>query len=80
VSIDDKIARVRQIVADTLFLTLDDVDANATQENLKNWDSIQHLNVVLALEQAFQVRFPPEDFQTMISVKTIVENLQKKGV
>ena len=79
-SIDDKIARVRQIVADTLFLTLDDVDANATQENLKNWDSIQHLNVVLALEQAFQVRFPPEDFQTMISVKTIVENLQKKGV
>jgi len=80
VSIDEKIDRVRQIVADTLFLTLDDVDENATQESLKNWDSIQHLNVVLALEQAFQVRFPPEDFQTMISVKTIVENLEEKSV
>lgn len=79
-SIDEKIDRVRQIVADTLFLTLDDVDENATQESLKNWDSIQHLNVVLALEQAFQVRFPPEDFQTMISVKTIVENLEEKSV
>lgn len=77
---DNTTTRVRQIVADTLFLTLDDVDEKATQESLKNWDSIQHLNVVLALEQAFQVRFPPEDFQTMNSIATIVENLQGKGV
>lgn len=72
--------QVRQIIADTLFLALDEVGEDASQETLKNWDSLQQLNLVLALEQTFAVRFKPEEFTLMSSVGKILEQLAAKGV
>lgn len=72
--------QVRQIIADTLFLSMNEVGEDASQETLKNWDSLQQLNLVLALEQSFGVRFKPEEFVGMTSVDKIIDQLKTKGV
>lgn len=76
---NEKLDRVRRIVADTLFLSVDEITADSSRDTVRNWDSVQHLNVVLALEQSFGVRFTPEDFTAMTSVSDILENLASKG-
>lgn len=75
-----KTDQVRQIIADTLFLSIEEVGEEASQDTIKNWDSLQQLNLVLALEQSFGTRFHPEEFAVMTSVEKIIEQLNAKGV
>ena len=75
-----KSEQVRQIIADTLFMSLEEIDDDASQDSVRNWDSLQQLNLVLALEQTFNVRFKPEKFAAMTSVEKILEQLGLKGV
>ena len=74
-----KSKQVRQIIAETLFMSLEEIDDDASQDSVRNWDSLQQLNLVLALEQTFNVRFKPEEFAVMTSVKKVLEQLRLKG-
>jgi len=47
------------------------IDADASQETCDKWDSLQHLNIIVALEDAFDVSFEPEDIAKMKSVQDI---------
>jgi len=52
----------------------DDLDS----DSLEAWDSVQHLTLVLALEQAFRVRFTPENISELKSVPAIKAALEDK--
>jgi acyl carrier protein len=80
VTITVKSEQIRQIIADTLFMPLEKIDEDASQDSIRNWDSLQQLNIVLALEQTFNVRFKPEEFSAMTSVEKILDQLGRKGV
>ena len=71
--------QIRQIIADILFMSLEEISPDASQDSVRNWDSLQQLNLVLALEQTFNVRFKPEEFNVMTSVEKIIEQLNLKG-
>ena len=73
-----KSEKVRQIIADTLFMSLEEIGEDASQDSINNWDSLQQLNLVLALEQSFNVHFKPEEFAIMTSVEKILEQLSLK--
>lgn len=45
----------------------DDLSLDALDE----WDSIQHLTLILTLEQVFKVRFSPEQYGKLTSVRAI---------
>jgi acyl carrier protein len=44
-----------------------------------NWDSVQHLNFVLALEEALAIQLEPEDIEQIRSVGDAIRVVQKKG-
>ena len=71
--------RVRQIVADVFNLPLDQVHVDSSPDNIETWDSLQHLNVVLALEQEFGTQFTPEEIEQLLSVELIVALMEEKG-
>ena len=73
---DDCLLQVRQIVADIFGVPIDSVTADSSPESIENWDSMAHLNLVLSLEQAFGVNFPPDEIAELISVSAIVERVQ----
>ena len=45
----------------------DDVD----QTRLESWDSVQHINLIVELEQRFNIDFEPEEIAEMISLDRI---------
>ena len=47
------------------------IDADTSQETCDKWDSLQHLNIIVALEEVFDVSFEPEDIAKMKSVQEI---------
>ena len=60
---------VRQLAADILKRPIDDIPVAATRESVPGWDSMAHLNLVLALEQHFDIQFLPDEMLQMLTVE-----------
>ena len=71
--------KVRQIVADILDIDVNAVSLASSPDTIESWDSMQHLNLVLALEQTFGVTFVPEEIETMTTVGRIVDVVDAKA-
>jgi acyl carrier protein len=70
--------RVRGIVADVLRVPADQISRQSSPETLASWDSVQHLNLILALEQEFTLQFEPEEMDEMSSIDHILAVLERK--
>ena len=71
-------AQVRQIISDVLNVPVERLVDDASPQSIENWDSVQHLNIVLALEEGLKVQLDPEDIEAMKNVASIVTLVQDK--
>lgn len=60
-------------------LGVEGLDATCSQTTCEAWDSLHHLNLVVELEDAFDVTFEPEEIARMKSVEIIKQLLIAKG-
>jgi acyl carrier protein len=60
--------RVLGIAADVLQLDSATLTADSSPETIEAWDSVQNLNLVLALEEAFGFEFAPEEMDQMKTI------------
>ena len=66
---------------DNVFKTtlgIDAVPAGLSQKNCEAWDSVNHLNLILALEAEFGVAFEPEEIAAMQDLETVKKQLAAK--
>jgi acyl carrier protein len=69
---------VRQLAADVFSVPLEQITLESSSDSIGNWDSLQHLNLVLGLEQAFDLEFAPEEIERMVTIETIVALVDQK--
>jgi acyl carrier protein len=72
--------RVRGIFSDIFQVPLDEIRPESSPDTIPNWDSLQHLNLVLALEQEFNMQFNPEEIEQLLSVELVAALLNEKRV
>ena len=51
-----------------------------TAKDVSGWDSFNHINLIVALEDAFQITFTTEEMASMANVGDLIRILQAKGV
>ena len=66
--------QIKQVIKDTL--NLGDVPDDISQKNCVEWDSMHHLQLVVALETEFDISFEPEDIGSMKSLSEIEEKIK----
>jgi acyl carrier protein len=71
--------QVRAVAADVFQVPTERITPDSSPEVLESWDSVQHLNLVLALEQEFGIQFEPEEMDRMKTVGSIAELVQSKA-
>ncbi len=52
-----------------------DVDLTSSRDNLYQWDSLKHIEIVFALEDEMGIRFAEEELAELDSVSDIVERI-----
>ncbi len=70
--------QVRSIAGDVLHVPVAKLSADSTPESIESWDSVQHLNLVLALESQFGIEFEPEEIDQMKSIGKIAALVERK--
>ena len=71
---------LKQVIATMLNVDASKIDEDSSMDNLPNWDSLRHMNLVLALEEEFKVTIPDEDAGNITSYKLIKLVLNELGV
>jgi acyl carrier protein len=70
--------QIRSIASDLFGIPIDKITAASTPETIETWDSIQHLNLVLALEEKFGVQLSPEEIEQLKSIGEVIEIVESK--
>ena len=71
---------VFKIISQVMNVPLEQLNEDSSPDTVDNWDSLKHMNLVLALEEEFGVTFSDEEIVELLSVEIIIETLKEKGL
>jgi acyl carrier protein len=74
---DEIKTRARAALAKALKVPAETITDNASQMDLSDWDSVRHMNVVLALENDFGIEFEDAELPTLTSLPLLVAAVEK---
>lgn len=69
--------RARDALAKALKVDPQTIGDHASQMDLSNWDSVRHMNVVLALENDFGIQFEDADLPKLTSLPLLVAAIER---
>jgi acyl carrier protein len=74
------IEQISEVFARELGVTADEFDIDLRYGDLPEWDSMTHMNIVVALEVRFAITFNSEEIPGLSSIRAIESALRRKGV
>ncbi len=70
---------LRDIVADTLEISPDEVTPELSTDSAESWDSFRHLQLILSIEGEYGVQFDPGQVPDLTTVAKLQAALEQKG-
>lgn len=68
---------VKQIMAAVFEMDVETIKNDASQKSISKWDSLEHLNLIVELEEKFDMSFDPEDIANMVTLESIVSTIDR---
>jgi len=72
--------RLASVLANVFGLRADEIVIELTKDNLGSWDSLKQMDLVVSLEQEFNIALEIPDIIKMNSVGQIIDVLANKGI
>jgi acyl carrier protein len=63
---------VKEVMTVVLNIELAKVDDGMSMDNTPGWDSANHINLILALEEEFSISFEVTEIELMVSYDEII--------
>ena len=71
--------KIETLFKNTFNIKDEDI-SKASQNNLKNWDSINHMNLILAIEKEFDITLDNNDVIKLSNFRTCFQLIKNKLV
>ena len=68
---------IREIMSKVFEIDVSEISTNANQKEIMKWDSLQHLNLIVEIEDKYDISIDPEDISAMVTVEKIIEVVNK---
>ncbi len=62
----------------TNVLEVDAISEEDSAQTIRTWDSVRHLNLILALEEKFGLSFEADEIPALVSVRAIAQALDRR--
>lgn len=63
-------------ILENILETKVDENTNLSMENCKNWTSLVHIDIIMSLEEEFEIKFNKEDLSLLKSQNALLEKIQ----
>lgn len=72
--------KIKEIMSNVFNVPVEEITTDSSPDTIETWDSLSHMNLILALEQNLGVSFTPEETIEMMSYELILYTLNEKGL
>lgn len=72
--------KLKQVIADVLQVDASTIDDDTSVDTVESWDSLRHLNLILAIEEEFDVSFTEDQTVEVLNYPLIKIVLGEHGV
>ncbi len=72
--------QLRDAMATALKVNTGTITPKSAQGDFAAWDSMGHVHLMVALEDAFGIALEIEDFMNLTSVQSILDYLKSQGI
>ena len=69
---------VRQVMAQVFQIDAESIRDDTSPESVERWDSLKHMQLIMALEDEFGIEFPDESIPELLSFALIVEQVEAR--
>jgi acyl carrier protein len=69
--------RVFSVVSKILETPLSAINVDSKPETIPNWDSLNHIKLMLALEEEFNIQFSDEEVLDLNGISKIIKTIRK---
>ncbi len=63
--------KIKEVMSAVFEIPLESISDDSSYDNIENWDSLRHLNLILAIEEEFEVSIPDEEVGNLVNYKLI---------
>ena len=71
--------KIKEVMATVFEVEPADINDSSSPDTIANWDSLRHMNLIVALEEEFSVSFKEEDISNMLNYQLIKLTLAEHG-
>ncbi len=69
--------KLNQLLAETFKISMEEVEKNLGMNDVNNWDSLSHMNLIVSIEDEFKIELSGDEIAEMITFDQIREIIQK---
>ena len=64
--------KIKEIIANILKISIDEIEDDTAIGDIAEWDSLRHIQIILAIEKNFNFHFSPDVMMDLEDVDDIV--------
>jgi acyl carrier protein len=68
---------IKLVMAQVFQIEADSIDDDTSPESVERWDSLKHMQLIMALEDDFGIEFPDDLIPELLSYKVIAASVDK---
>ncbi len=73
-------SQLRELMAELLRMPQNEITGTLTMKETDSWDSLKHMELIVTLEETFDVQLTADEIITMLDMEGITKVLTDKGV
>ena len=70
--------RTKEVMGSVFNISISSINNDSSPDNIENWDSLKHMNLIIALEEEFDIEFDDEEIVNSMSYALILNILKSK--
>ena len=70
--------RIKNVMSAVFEIPANKIDKESSPDNIESWDSLKHMNIVVALEEEFNIQFTDDEIIELINFSLMEVVIKEK--
>ena len=69
--------RIKEIMSAVFGIKCEEISNDASTDTCENWDSLNHMNLIVAIEEEFSIRFLDDEIIKLNNLEALENRIQE---
>lgn len=70
--------RIKKVMSAVFDVPIEEINDESSPDTIESWDSLKHMNLVVALEEEFEIKFEDDEIVELLNYSLICSIIKDK--